>query len=524
MGAGTEGRGWIEGEPAATEAFERQVVRVADHLRIAMRDGVELDARLFRPEQPEGPGPCLLVADGYGAESAVGAIFDPWLFDVAGQGYAVLHASLRGSGKSGGRNDLYAHYGRDGHDLIEWMAAQPWCNGSVGMLGASLLGISQWLAAREAPPHLKAIAPQMACGDCYRELWYPGGMLPGPGRAARSGMPGVEREYASALEHRDLDAWWRERVTLAADHRAMAERGLAVLIIAGFQDYLSGASLRAYREYGDSGAPKRLIVGPWPHSAGTVFVRRLIVEFMDQQLRGASRGTAESPRVLVFVSGPDRWRGEREWPLPDEHRVRLQLVQDGQLSARAARDAAASVELRYSPDHGPFLPVMLGSAGRPTLDQTPWSEKLPSWTSAPLETPTEVTGHPQAVIRASSSAADADLVVGLSDVAPDARARLVSEGYLNLPRAADPSRPRPLIPGQVSRYEIELFPLSHVFAAGHRIRLTLAGAAVPAPEQPGPQGPAKHPHPFALELCPAAGESCSLELPVIGTIPTALAE
>ena len=384
MGAGTEGRDWVSGEPSAPPPYVRSVVRVRDHLRIAMRDGIELDARLFQPELPDGPGPCILVANGYGNDTGAGAMWDPWFFDVASMGFALLHVSLRGSGESEGTNDLYAHYGRDGHDLVEWMADQPWCDGRVGMIGESLLGISQWLTAAEAPEHLAAIAPVTACGDCYSVLWYPGGMLPGPGREERKGLPvdGVENEYATAIQHRDLDDWWRERVTLAEDHQAMAERGLAAFVTAGFQDYVSAASLRAYREYGGANAPKRLIVGPWPHSLGSPpVVRQLVVEFMGHRLRGDAGADARA-KVLLFVSGPDRWRREADWPLPDEQRVRFHLdggpsgsissAHDGSLALAEAgpgepgEQEAPAATLSYSPESGPFLPAMLGRTGRPT--------------------------------------------------------------------------------------------------------------------------------------------------------------
>jgi putative CocE/NonD family hydrolase len=113
------------------------------------------------------------MSDGYGRRSTTGALLEVPLFDIAARGYPVLHLSLRASGESEGSNDYLNQYGPDGYDAIEWMAKQPWCNGNVGMVGASLLGISQWLAAKEAPPSLKAIVPEVACGDCYGVLWYP---------------------------------------------------------------------------------------------------------------------------------------------------------------------------------------------------------------------------------------------------------------------------------------------------------------------------------------------------------------
>jgi len=107
------------------------------------------------------------------------------------------------------------------------------------MVGSSLLGISQWLTAKEAPPSLKVIVPQVACGDCYGLLWYPAGMTPGPGREARKLSPGAEAEYETSIQHRDLDDWWRERLTLGPDIKSIAGRGVAAFISGGLQASLS---------------------------------------------------------------------------------------------------------------------------------------------------------------------------------------------------------------------------------------------------------------------------------------------
>ena len=221
------GAQWMPGPPAAETPTKRYPVQVENDVTVLARDGMKLDGRLFKPTLAAGekPVPCVLTTDGYGRESNTGAGVDGPLFDIASRGYAVLHLSLRGSGKSGGTTDLYSHFGPDGYDAIEWMAAQSWCNGRVGMVGVSLLGISTWLAAKEAPPHLQAIVPQVACGDCYGELWYPGGMLPGPGREARKLSPGAEAEYTTSIQHRNFDDWWKARTTLAPDSRAIAGRG-----------------------------------------------------------------------------------------------------------------------------------------------------------------------------------------------------------------------------------------------------------------------------------------------------------
>src|SRR6185437_7617299 len=114
--------------------------------------------------------------------------------------------------------------GPDAHDLIEWLARQPGCNGRIGMIGASLLGLVQYLGAKEAPPSLEVILPDDAGSDNYWHLWYPGGMRPGPGRAARQSAIGAEREYAFAVAHPSYDPFWRERTVQPEDLEAIARR------------------------------------------------------------------------------------------------------------------------------------------------------------------------------------------------------------------------------------------------------------------------------------------------------------
>ncbi len=163
MGAGTEHRQWLPERAQVQNPQLRFPVQIQDGVTVTARDGTLLDARLFRPTLAAGAGPtpCVLMADGYGRVSNTGASTDPVLMDIAARGYAVLHLSLRGSGQSGGEATLYNKFGQDGYDTVEWMAKQAWCNGRVGMVGPSLLGIAQWLTAKEAPPSLKVIVPQV---------------------------------------------------------------------------------------------------------------------------------------------------------------------------------------------------------------------------------------------------------------------------------------------------------------------------------------------------------------------------
>ncbi|MDE3077816.1 MAG: CocE/NonD family hydrolase, partial [Chloroflexota bacterium] len=164
-----------------------------------MSDGIEIDADVFLPDAA-GPFPALLGLAPYskvpqtapirvspistgaslqsGQEKATGYLEagDPNFF--VRRGYVHVVANCRGTGKSGGKFDPYGPREiRDGVEIIEWMAGQPWCDGNVGMFGVSYFGIVQWLIAAQRPPHLKCIFAPWALTDMYRDSVYHGGIL-----------------------------------------------------------------------------------------------------------------------------------------------------------------------------------------------------------------------------------------------------------------------------------------------------------------------------------------------------------
>lgn len=525
-GAGTEGRMWVDGPSAPPLSAVRYPVTVEDNVKIAMRDGVILDARVLVPTLTEGAGACVLLANGYGRGGSSGSRIEPPLRDLAERGYAAVHVSLRGSGESGGTNDLYNRYGEDGYDVVEWMAEQPWCDGNVGMVGGSLMGISQLLTASQLPPHLRAIIPHVACGDCYDVLWYPGGMLPGPGRVARG-----EPEYPATIQHRDFDDWWRARVTLAEDHRRMARNGIAALITGGWDDYLTPASIRAYEEYRSlAGTRKKLIVGPWAHGGAPGLepydFQSFQVLWLGRWLAGERNGIAEGPKALIYVKGPDRWRYEEDWPIRDAQPVELFLSakrsgtidspNDGSLLEQSPPRTSPGVSYRYSVD-APLLPTMLSSSGRLGIDQSSEEAGALTWTSDPLEVSTEVTGWPRLNLWVSSSGGDFDLVAQITDVAADGTSVQVVAGYLNAPRYFSRTNPEPLVTGKVYEIRMKILPTAYVFPVGHRIRLDIAGGSKVVEGQERPQGPRANPNPATVTVYQDARRPSRIELPIVGT-------
>jgi uncharacterized protein len=358
----------------------------------------------------------------------------------------------------------------------------------------------------------------------------PGGMLPGPGREARRSFPGAANEFPSAVAHRDFDSWWRSRTTLAEDHAAIAQRGIAAFIAGGFDDYISPANIRAYEQF--TSMRKRLFIGPYAHGWHTAYIQELQIQWLDHWLKGIDNGAEREPRVIIYVKGANRWRYEDDWPIADARPVKLFLqalnsgsiasLNDGALTSRPPANAW-SASLPYAPEDGPFLPAMLSTTARLAIDQKADEEKVLTWTSAPFSVPTEVTGYPKLSIWAESSAADGDFVVELNDVAPDGTSHQVVQAYMNAPHAVGHVAPKPLTPNATEKYDLEFYPVAYVFQPGHRVRLAVAGGAKAAPNQPTPQGPGKNPTKFTWTLHCAFQHSCSLELPIVGTSSEQLA-
>ncbi|MDM5196572.1 CocE/NonD family hydrolase [Fictibacillus enclensis] len=524
MGEGTQHRQWVkkpENPPISTKTND---VKVQENVEITMRDGVVLRGRLFLPQGTSEPNPGLILENGYGHIDQKSA--DDLSQYMAEHGYPTLHVGLRGSGTSEGENNLFNQYGHDGYDLVEWMAKQPWSDGKVGLIGQSLRGISQWLTAKELPPSLQAISPEIACTDCYNTLWYPNGMLPGPGRVSRG-----EPEYSSASQHRDFDAWWRERTVNSADLEAIAKQGIAALISGGWNDYITPGNVQAFKEFSDMGGSSKLVVGPGAHSSVNNLqpydFKDLQVAWFDHYLRGIDNGIDKEDSVLIYVQGPNEWRYEKAWPIPDarkatlylqdQHSGSIQSKNDGSLSAKKPTESNANESYSYSPTDGPFLHTLRSNkTGMLTIDQRPFQEKNLTWTTGALAAPTEVTGNLKFSFWAEANTADTDFVIEISDVAPNGTAKQVTAGYLNAPRAKSQAFPTPLTPGKAEQYNIEAMPTSYVFEKGHRIRLSLSGGTTALPDQVGPQGPGLNPNPANVKIYQSAQYPSSLEIPIIG--------
>jgi uncharacterized protein len=151
-------------------------VSVDCDVEAVMRDGVVLRADIYSPAHP-GQFPAILIRTPYDKSdtAVVASTLDP--LRAALNGYVVVVQDTRGRWASDGIFEPFFHEISDGYDSVEWIAAQSWSSGSVGMAGSSYAGYVQWLAALACPPHLKAIVPRLAPSDAHRDWVYQRGVL-----------------------------------------------------------------------------------------------------------------------------------------------------------------------------------------------------------------------------------------------------------------------------------------------------------------------------------------------------------
>jgi predicted acyl esterase len=343
---------------------------------VRMRDGVNLRLNLFRPAG-EGPFPVILSAHPYGKDEVPMLKRGRWSLNPqfrvmnqpeplrisdqtsweapdpawwAQQGYAVVNLDTRGGGHSEGRGDLLSDQEADDiTQVIAWAAAQPWCNGRVGMLGVSYLALSQYKVAALGPPALKAICPWEGFTDAYRDLFTPGGITEnGFARVwllLTSRVARLKTNFAAERRRHPLrDAWWQ---AITPD---LAKITVPLLVCTSFSDnnLHSAGSMRAFQQAGSVERHAYAHRGPkWATFYGQE-ARQAQLAFFDRHLR--DRDAAPLPVMRLEVR--DRRdhitdiRDEQEWPLGRTDWRQLHLTSGGTLSEHAARAGSVTFDLR----------------------------------------------------------------------------------------------------------------------------------------------------------------------------------
>jgi putative CocE/NonD family hydrolase len=505
-------------------------VRIEPSVGFITSDDVSLVANIYRPRRAGKKSPTILVRIPY-SKTLTNRIFA----SVTGQmwaerGYTVVIQGTRGRYESGGRYDPFHHERQDGIETLNWIAAQPWYDGHVGMWGCSYFGYTQWVLADLQHPGLKALLVGESSTDFYG-MFHPGGafslksalywaVMSHGGRDVIPNEEALSRGFTSLslLEaddravkdidffndwvlHTERDDYWSQ---VDGDRRA-AESKAPVLLLAGWYDPFLPTQLQDFiriRREGESGVSvqSRLIIGPWSHAQTVTFPDGTVprnfrleslassVAWFDQHLRGV-QAKPEAP-VRIYVMGRHEWRDEQKWPLERTEYTPFYLHSEGKANGSSrggtlTRTPPQAEEASDQYAYDPRKPVptrggaMIGydtsaggfNAGIEQQNDIEAREDILIYTTEPLAEDLEVTGPIELVLFVSTTAPNTDFTGKLVDVWPDGSAFNVSEGILRRQYRSQ------LNTG--TEITIALWPTSTVFLKGHQIRLEVSSSNYP---------------------------------------------
>lgn len=491
--------GWSQRpEPGTYSQAQYQVTSTRGN-RVPMRDGVRLSVDIYQPVVASGTKlPAILTMTPYDNIQAGLVARSKW---YAQRGYVLILADVRGRYDSEGTWDPFTDkHKSDGYDLVEWIAKQPWCNGNVGMMGGSYLGWTQWWTASQAPPHLKAMAPQVAPPSSgLQNAPYQNGILAGwamdwgarmAGRVEQVIEPGAYGGFtnhrAKNMAHlpqadiynhmgvRDAD-WFDDWIKNNLDNEYWKRNSydeyervrVPTFQMTGWFDANFPGSPQNYMGMKKSGpTPEsrrpQMLIGPWMHAinvsqklAGVdygpqslVDLDGLICRWFDYWLKGVQNGVDKAKPVSVFVMGVNKWYQEDDWPLPQTKWTKYYLGSGGKANslkgngrlATQAEGSAAFDTYVYDPARPTLSPYTGGHIDGAVDARVPAiGDEVLVYDTPVLTEPVEVTGPISAKLYAATSARDTDWMVRLLDVAPDGYAALLCDGVIRA-RYRDPRK------------------------------------------------------------------------------------
>ena len=378
-----------------TSQDEYEVVLEED-VWVSMRDDVRLCVDIYRPDAQK-KFPALLSWSWYGKDSEKLPTNPQWqpsdyIRGTGGhecgeqsyfvpKGYVQVIPDIRGVGKSEG--ELSMDWGKDGYDLIEWIAKQPWCNGNVGMIGMSAFAMSQYIIAAEKPPHLKAIFPFEGVTDYYRHFYYHGGLFcylfplhlwaltpvgtKPKSASSREFTPEQLQEKIKELQNNpdiqctpylylitvcpemnpivfDLmiypyDGPYYQSMSPYTKFKDIKIPSFLGSRWNGWALHLPG-DIDAYEGIAAPKEHKKLLVVPSDNYGGMDRphheIQDVCLRWYDHWLKGNDTGMMDEPPITIFVQGINQWRHEKEWPLAETHWAKYYLRENGRLSPQMA--------------------------------------------------------------------------------------------------------------------------------------------------------------------------------------------
>lgn len=496
--------------------FPHPIEEIAD-MGIVMPDGCRLSARVWMPRDAAArPVPAVLEYIPYRKRDGTlprDEMMHPYM---AGHGYACVRVDMRGNGDSEGlMQDEYTRQEMDDAlAVIDWLSRQPWCSGTVGMMGKSWGGFNCLQAAFHQPPALKAVISVCSTTDRFADdIHFKGGCLLGENFGWGAVMlsyssrpadpvlrPDWRADWLARLEaepwlaprwaaHQARDAYWKH----GSVNEDFSRMTIPAMIWGGWADNYMNTVDKLMR--GMPG-PCKGVVGPWvhqyPHTAvpgPQIGFLQMALRWWDRWLKGIENGAEADPALRAYIiesTPPDACAAMRkghwvaqDWPPAQGAEQEFHLQGAGRLSAGPGPAFSAVIA---TPQHlglqaGEFFPM--GRNAELPGDQARDDALSVCFDTLPLEAPLVLLGAARLDLALSADRPLGFVVARLCDVAPDGRSVRIAHGMLNLCHRDSMEDPCPLTPGEPVAVTVPIDMTGYQLAAGHRLRLALSNSYWP---------------------------------------------
>lgn len=454
-------------------------------VKIPLRDGVKLNATVYTPRQQKEPAPCVFTLTPYISQS----YHDRGVY-FAAHGYPFLTVDVRGRGNSEGEFRPLIQEAKDGYDVVEWLAKQPYCNGKVTMWGGSYAGYDQWAAAKEFPPHLATIVPvaspyvgtdfpmrgniaapylmqwltftsgnasqanifaDAAFWGAVNREWYTSGK---PFKQLDTQLGNPNATFQEWLAHPQLDAYWDSYNPTAEQY---ARLSFPILTITGSYDGDQPGAIEHYRQHMKHGSAEAkaqhyLVIGPWDHAgtrtpqakfggmtfgqASLVDLPKLHLDWYAWTMQGGKKPEFLQKRVAYYVMSADKWRYADSLEAVTSESRSYFLDSNGSAADVLASGSLSTAQGKGKPDQYVYDPRDLSIAEiERDLDPSVLTDqstiykqqgKVLVYHTAPFERDTELSGFFKFSAWLAIDQPDTDFAVSVYEILPDATSVLLT--------------------------------------------------------------------------------------------------
>jgi putative CocE/NonD family hydrolase len=503
-------------------------------LRIPMRDGIKLNATVYKPKKTD-PTPAIFTLTPY-----IGDSYHSRALYFAQNGYAFALVDCRGRGNSEGKFEPFINEEHDGHDVVEWLATQPWCNGWVAMWGGSYAGFDQWMTLKAFPPHLKTIVPAAAAHSgvdfpFFKNISYPYIMQ---WLTYTSGVTGnnnlfaeqsfwIEKFRETYLNHRPFkeldqivgnsskhfqtwlkhptqDAYWDCMSLSSSEYDRI---NIPILTITGHYDADQPGAMHYYHLHTQSSSPSAnqhyLIIGPWDHmgtrtpnkefggltfgEASLLDMNKLHKEWYDWTLKKGPQPEFLKKRVAYYVMGAEEWKYSDTLESIPNRTMRLYLNSTNGQANEVFRSGTMDSTLPSTaqPDGYVYDPLDTRPA---ELEREEIKDYLTDqryalnlfgnglvYHSPPFDVDTEITGYLKLVACMALDVPDTDFQVSVSEIMFNGKHIMLTQDLLRARYRESLRQEKLIAPGEINCYEFNGFNFfSRRVARNSRLRLIIS--------------------------------------------------